>query len=195
MTDIVDRHVVVLAPEERHRVEALALPEHVARGGLALALGHHPVLDANVLAGVRIGPARDIARGVDAGRRWFRGYAFDDDAAIDREAGLLGQRQARPHADADDHEIGLEHAAALQRRALAVDRGHGIAEMEDDAVLLVQRADEVAHLRPEHALHRPLLRRHDMDLDVARAQRGRDLEPDEARADHDRARARRRPMR
>ena len=57
--------------------------------------------------------------------------------------------------------------------------------MEDDAVLLVQRANEVAHLGPEHALHRPLLRRDDMHLDLARPQRGRDLEPDEARADHD----------
>ena len=59
--------------------------------------------------------------------------------------------------------------------------------MKDDAVLLVQRANEIAHLRPEHALHRPLLEAHDMDLDVARAQRSRHLEPDEARADHDRA--------
>ena len=104
-----------------------------------------------------------------------------------REAGLLGQAEPRPHADADDHEIGLQHAAALERHALAVDRGHGIAEMEDDAVLFVQRAHEVAHLGPEHALHRPLLRRHDMDLDIARAQRRRDLEPDEAGTDHDRA--------
>ena len=59
--------------------------------------------------------------------------------------------------------------------------------MEDDAVLFMQGAHEVAHLRSEHALHRPLLRGHDMDLDVAGAQRRRDLEPDEARADHNRA--------
>ena len=109
----------------------------------------------------------------------------DDDAAIEREAGLLGERQARPHADADDDEIGLERAAALQRDALAVDRRDGVLEMEDDAVLLVQRAHEVAELRPEDALQRPLLGRDDMDLELARAQRGRDLEADEARADHD----------
>ena len=36
----------------------------------------------------------------------------------------------------------------LQRDLLAVDRRHACPEMEHDAVLLVQRADEVAHLGP-----------------------------------------------
>ena len=115
-------------------------------------------------AGMRIGPARDVAGGKDAGDAGFE-IGIDGDAAIDRKAGLLGQRQPRPHADADHDQIGLERAAALERRALAVDRGDGVAEMEDDAVLLMQRADEVAHRGSEHALHRPLFRRDDMDLD------------------------------
>ena len=51
----------------------------------------------------------------------------------------------------------------------------------------MQRAHEVAHVGAEDALHRPRLGRNDMDLDLAGAQRRRDLEPDEARADHDRA--------
>ena len=100
---------------------------------------------------------------------------------------FLGQGEPRPHADADHDDIGLDHAAALQPRALAVDRGDGVAEMEDDAMLLMQRADEIAHLRPEHALHRPLLQANDVNLDISRAQRCRGLEPDKARADHDRA--------
>ena len=75
----------------------------------------------------------------------------------------------------------------LSVRAAAVDRGDRFAEVEDDAVLLVQRANEIAQLRPEHALHRPRFRRHDVDLDIARTQRRRDFEPDEARADHERA--------
>src|SRR6185295_8717876 len=66
VADIVDAHVVVLAPEEGDGVEALALPEDVARGRLPLALGHYPVLDADALAGVGIGPAGDVAHGVDA---------------------------------------------------------------------------------------------------------------------------------
>ena len=101
--------------------------------------------------------------------------SVDDDAAVDRQARLLGERETRPHADADDHEIGFERAAALERDAAAVERRDGFAEMEDDAMLFVQRANEVAELRPEHALHRPRFRRHDMDLDIAGAQRRRRL--------------------
>src|SRR6476660_5611345 len=36
VADIIDRHIVMLAPEERYGMERLALTEHVARGGLAL---------------------------------------------------------------------------------------------------------------------------------------------------------------
>src|SRR6266436_3457241 len=60
VTYIVDRHVVVLAPEERHGIEDFALSQHVARGRLALAFRNHPVFDTNGLPGMRIRPARDI---------------------------------------------------------------------------------------------------------------------------------------
>jgi hypothetical protein len=183
VADVIDRHVVMLAPEKWHRVERLALSQHIARGGLALALRHHPMLNADVFFRVRIGPARDIARGVDAGDAGLE-ISIHRDAAVERETGLFRQRQPRTHPDADDHHIGFEHAAALERRALAVDPDHGIAEMEDDAVLFVQRAHEIAHLRAEHALHRPLLGCDDMDLKFARTQRRRGLKPDKARADH-----------
>src|SRR5215831_18307947 len=66
VADVVDRHVVMLTPEERHRVELLALAHHVERRGLALALRHDPVLDADVLPGMRIGPTRDVASSIDA---------------------------------------------------------------------------------------------------------------------------------
>src|SRR5690606_31421519 len=56
---------------------------------------------------------------------------------------------------------------------------------EDRAARLVQRPHELADLRAEHALHRPLLRSDDVDLEAPRAQRGRDLEADEARTDDD----------
>src|SRR4029077_3258209 len=71
MTDIVDRDVVVLAPEERHRDERLAMAEHVARRGLALSFGDHPVLDANGRSAVRVRPARDVSGREDAGRAGF----------------------------------------------------------------------------------------------------------------------------
>src|SRR5215472_5100293 len=44
VADIVDRHVVMLAPEERYGFESLARSQHVARGSLPMTLRHHPVL-------------------------------------------------------------------------------------------------------------------------------------------------------
>ena len=61
MTDIGEREVVLLGPEERDRIEPFTAPEHVACGGLALALGDDEMLDADRLAGERIRPARDVA--------------------------------------------------------------------------------------------------------------------------------------
>src|SRR5439155_21505648 len=54
--DVIDRHVVMLAPEERDGGVALATAEHVARDRLALPLGDDPVLDAQPLAAVGVGP-------------------------------------------------------------------------------------------------------------------------------------------
>ena len=165
-------------------MERLAPPKHVSRGGLALALGHDPMFDANGFEGMRIGPARNVARGVDAGNAGFQ-IGVDGDAPIDRQPGLLGQSKTGPHADANHHDIGLDRGAAFQNGAYTVDRGDGVAEMEDDAMLFMQGADEVAHLRPQHAFHRPLLQADDVNLDISGAQRGSGFEPDKARADHD----------
>jgi len=50
MADIIHRHIIMLASEERHRGVALAPAEHVACRGLALPLGDNPVFDAQPLA-------------------------------------------------------------------------------------------------------------------------------------------------
>src|SRR5207244_6136270 len=103
-------------------------------------------------------PARDVARGIYAGRAGLE-ILVHHDAAVDLQSGLLGERKARPHADADHDEVGRERRAALELDLLAVDRGRGVLEMKDDAVLLVDAAHEVAELGPEHALERPAPRR------------------------------------
>src|SRR5438874_13686896 len=61
IADVVDRYVVVLAPEEGSGAEFLALAQHIERGELALPLGEDPMFDTDILAAARIGPARDIA--------------------------------------------------------------------------------------------------------------------------------------
>jgi hypothetical protein len=57
--------------------------------------------------------------------------------------------------------------------------------VEHHPVLLVEAAHEVAGLRAQHARERPLVRRDHVDLDLARPQRGRHLQADEARPQHD----------
>ena len=88
VTDIRDRHVVVHAPEERHRIEGLLAPEHVQRGSLALTFGDHPMLDTDLLAAVRIRPRRDVAGREDTGDTRLK-VLIDGDAAVQREAGLF----------------------------------------------------------------------------------------------------------
>src|SRR5262249_11428814 len=84
VADIVDRDVVVLPPEERYGLETLATAEDIASGRLPLPLGDDPMLDANVVAGVRIGPSRDIAGGEDPGSARLE-VLVDGDAVIQRE--------------------------------------------------------------------------------------------------------------
>src|SRR5207245_9701933 len=83
---LVDRHVVMLAPEKWHGIELLSSTEHVARGRLALALCDDPVFDPDRLAAVRVGPAGDVARGEDARRAGLQ-VGIDSDATVDRESG------------------------------------------------------------------------------------------------------------
>src|SRR6476661_34283 len=68
VADVVDAHVVVGAPEEGHLIVALAVAEDVPRCRLPHALGDDPVLDADLLAAVRVGPAGDVASSIHVGR-------------------------------------------------------------------------------------------------------------------------------
>ena len=90
MADIVDGNVVMLAPEERHGDEFLAMAEHVERRCLPLPLGNDPMLDPNVVATVRIWPARNVA-----GRENPRCARFQKrvhhDTAIDAKPGPFGK--------------------------------------------------------------------------------------------------------
>ena len=70
----------------------------------------------------------------------------DDDAAVDGNAGFLGQRGVRPDAGGKDHRIGIDQAAIGELDALdpalAMDpRGVGV-EQDLDALALHQRFQE-----------------------------------------------------
>src|SRR5262249_28271195 len=97
VTDIVDRHVVVLAPEERHRGELLRASEHIERGGLALALGDDPMLHPNIIAAVGIRPTDDVARGKDPRRGGFK-VLVDHNAAVEPETRPVSKLGSRADA-------------------------------------------------------------------------------------------------
>src|SRR5690606_33644759 len=116
----------------------------------------------------RIRPSRDVAGGEDARKAGLE-ILVDDHAAVDRRSRTLGKRRSRPNPDADDDEIGLERSAAAETHLGPIDGRDRLFEMEDRAARLVQRPHELADLRAEHALHRPLLRSDDVDLEAPRA--------------------------
>src|SRR5437660_1971139 len=94
---VIDSHVVMLTPEEWNGVKFFTTAKNIFSCYLSHALSNHPVLDANSLAGVRIGPTGGIASCEDSGRTSFEVFV-DFDTPIDREPGLLGQSQRRPHS-------------------------------------------------------------------------------------------------
>src|SRR5215208_240857 len=101
------------APEEGHRVEALASPQDVARRGLPLPLGDDPVLDADALPAPRVGVPCDVACGEDP-RCARLEVLVDEHATLYREAGPGGQLVVRAHADARDDQIGKDPLPAAE---------------------------------------------------------------------------------
>ena len=111
------------------------------------------MLDPNRLAADRIGPAGDIASGEDS-RRARLEIGVDNDAPIHSEACRFGQPDTRAHAETRDDEIGLDRGSIRQTDLPSLDPDRSRAEMEADAMLLVQRANELPHVMAEDALHR-----------------------------------------
>ncbi len=184
MAHIADDRVVVLAPEEwcvdiRH-----AGSQHVAGGRLPQALRHHPVLDPDALAARFVRPAGDVAGGVDIGCAGLEVFVYQN-PMVHVEAGRLGQRRARAHADAYDDQVGGDLLAILQGHPVGLESCRRLLQMKRNTPGFVKRADEVSERLTHHPLQGPCLGRDDMNLDVTLAQRRRDFQADEARSDHD----------
>src|SRR5438445_5603888 len=127
--EIIELQIVLLGPEERHRVEAFARPEHVAGSRLALPFGDDPVLDADCLASQPVGPPGDIAGGPDTGDARFE-IRVDGDTAVNSNAGRLGECGLRPDPDPDDDEVGVDLLVTLQCDAVWIERSRGGTEVE-----------------------------------------------------------------
>ena len=91
-------------------------------------------------------------------------------------------------ADADHHEVDVEHRAVGEPDALdavaALDEHHTDAEAHVHAVVAVHVGDHRAHLRAEPPLERHRQRLDEADLDAAPTAGRRHLGADEPGADH-----------
>src|SRR3569833_4543058 len=113
---------------------------------------------------MRIGPARDIARGIDSGHAGLQ-IAIDDNATVHRKPRLLRKCQPWPDADAGNNQIGRDYLAAFEHDAALIELTHPLLEMEDHAMLFVKGAHELSHLGAEHSFHRYFFGANDMHLD------------------------------
>src|SRR5262249_7155501 len=153
MPDVVDGDVVVLGPKDRHVGERRAIADDRARDRLALSPGHNPVLDPDEPAAARVGPTGGIADRVDAFRRRLERRVHDD-PLVDGEPCLLGERRRRLHAHARHDEVRAQMFTVVEDDGVGRDTFGRMAQMEDDAVLLVKRAHEIPKLRTGNALER-----------------------------------------
>jgi len=181
VTNVVKGEIVLSRPEERHRIEPLEAAEYISRRRLSLAFSHHPVLDANMVPGQRIGPARDISGCVDL-RNAALEVLVHQHALVGLDASSLGKIDQRPDADSDHDQVGLNRVAVLENEPSLVNCDNTLLQMEHHAVAFVQTPEVFAHLRSENSLHRHRLRRDDVDLELSVNQRSRNLHRNEARA-------------
>src|SRR5262249_5253327 len=165
VADVVDRDVIMLAPEEWHVGKGRAVARDRAGAGLALPLGDDPMLDPDEAATARVRPSRGIADRIDARGRRLE-MSIDDDTVVNPESGLFGERNRRSHADARDDEVGGDPCAVLENHCSRGNTARRLSEVEDDAVLFVDGADEITELRAQHTLERAPLRGDDMHFDV-----------------------------
>src|SRR5260370_26820431 len=152
VTNVVEGKIVLSRPEERHPIEPLAAAEHVSRRRLSLAFSHHPVLDANMAPGERIGPARDISGCVDL-RNARLEVLVHQHALVGLDASSLGKINQRPDADSDHDQDGIDRVVVLERDLSLVNCCDALLQMEYHAVAFVQTTQMFAHLRSENSLH------------------------------------------
>ena len=188
VADVVELHVVVLAPEERRLRERRAAAEHVEGRDAPHALRDGPVLDAHALARLAVRVARDVAGREDA-----------------RRAGLRGARRRRRR---DRSSSPAASASPSAGRTPMPTTTRSASSRPPPESVTARRLDRRRRSRPRWKrtpcsswtprrnapTSGPSTRasgygvgRDDVDLDAARAQRRRRLEADEARADDDRA--------
>jgi hypothetical protein len=77
---------------------------------------------------------------------------------------LLGKLQTWSNTEAYNHQIGLDRATFLQVDGFLVYGSDFVFQVKDNAMLLVEGSDKVAHIRTEDPFHRPFIQRHHVNL-------------------------------
>ena len=140
MTDIVNRNIVMLAPEERNGSNSSRCPSMLSAAVRPCRSATTQCSTQNVLASVAIGPARDIAGREDPGM-----FGLPDESSRrsrDRWRDRPFPRVRSAVAPTPTTTIRLEHATASQRYPFLVDGVRNISKMKNDTMLLVERARE-----------------------------------------------------
>src|SRR5260370_11575077 len=165
VTNVVEGKIVLSRPEERHPIEPLAAAEYISRRRLSLAFSHHPVLDANLVPGQRIGPARDISGCVDLRNAGLK-VLVHQHALVSLDANSLGKIDQWPDSDSYHDQVGLDRVAVLEHDPSLVNRDNTLLQMEHHAVSFMQTTQMFAHLRSQHSLHPHPLPPHAVHLDL-----------------------------
>jgi hypothetical protein len=193
VAEALDAGVVLIAPEERHRLvrgglTPLGRHQEVAGGGGTLLGGVGPVLEPHLFAEELVTPAHHITGGEHA--RWAGGQPGVGHDAIAHLEAAAGQPVGhRRHADAHHHDVGVHHGAVTEadplHPLLALDGGDADTQAYVDAPVAVEVGEHRPDLGPEGPFEGRRQRLDHGDGKTFTARRGRHLGPDEAGTDDD----------
>src|SRR5262249_26041258 len=148
VADIPDFQIKMIAPEEWRIRKWLARAENVACGGLALALGQDPVLDAYP-ARARIRPARDVAGGKNSGNVSLHKF-IDQNAVVGRDPCFFSKRSVWAYADPCNHQVTLQSRSVIELYISVLYDCRRSPEIKFYAVRLVSFANQVAEFASEN---------------------------------------------
>src|SRR4029079_3540473 len=129
-------------------------------------------------------PSRNVACSEYALRTRLEMFV-DSNAPIDSQACVLGEFETRPDTYAHNYKVSFDRLAIFKMHDFVDCFGFGL-EMKYHSVLFMQGGNECGDVGREDALHWPLVGCNDTNFELTGAERGSDLKPNEARADHNR---------
>ncbi len=141
---------MLVSPEPRDIVIGSRVAAHRLANSDAMVLRVPPRLQPQPSIEQRMMECCDIARCIDVCRAAAAQF-IDHNAAFQRQAGIFGQCKIALHADASNHYVGVEFAAATadhvqSARSGILDRIDNHPEMQCHAGIAMQRLNEMSTL-------------------------------------------------